>query len=117
MTVNAKIANNLRDSDNHISGTVANVSGVSQGSVLNGNNNTEVNKETGHNKANDNGGEINADPRVTSGQASTDVNVKTSGNTNSAATGLTLPMPGNNQLNFQFNWNQMFAAWMAWMNM
>ncbi len=115
MAVTAKIANNLRDSENTIGATLCNDSATFQTSVLNGNNNTNVNKETGHNKANDNGAAYdNADPRVTSGDASTNVDVSTSGNTNHVGTGLTLPMPGNNQVTFSWNWAGM-SAWMAWM--
>ncbi len=115
MALTAKIAHNLRDSENTIGATLCNDAGTFQTSVLNANNNTNVNKETGHNKANDNGGSDLSDPHVTSGDASTDVNVGTSGNTNTVGTGLTLPMPGNNQVHFDFNWNQFWASWMAWM--
>jgi len=116
MTVTAKIANNLRDSDNTIGASLSNAEAAFQTSVLNGANNTLNNSNTGHNKANDNGGSDLSDPHVTAGPASSTVNVGTSGNTNTVGTGLTLPMPGNTQLNFAFNWNQFFASWMGWMS-
>jgi hypothetical protein len=115
MTVTAKIANNLRDSDNTIAATLSNAQAAFQTSVLNGNNNTVDNSNTGHNKANDNGGSDLSDPHVTSGAADATVDVSTSGNTNTVGTGLTLPMPGNSQVHFDFNWNQFWASWMAWM--
>ena len=115
MTVTAKIANNLRDSDNTIAATLSNAQAAFQTSVLNGNNNTESNSNTGHNKANDNGGSDLSDPQVTAGAADSSVDVSTSGNTNTVGTGLTLPMPGNSQVHFDFNWNQFWASWMAWM--
>jgi hypothetical protein len=117
MTVTAKIADNLRDSDNSISASLSNAQAAFQTSVLNGNNNTVDNSETGHNKANDNGGAVNlSDPHVQSGPADATVTVGTSGNTNTVGTGVTVPMPGNNSVNFSFNWNQFWAQWMAWMS-
>ncbi|CAN5169704.1 hypothetical protein BH09PAT1_BH09PAT1_0560 [soil metagenome] len=114
MTVNAKIASNLRDSDNTIGASFNNAQGIGQASLLTANNNTVDNANTGNNKANDNGGDVNSDPHVTSGDSPATVDVTTSGNSNVVGTGLTVPMPGNNQVHFSFDWTGFGSLW-SWL--